>query len=361
VTTRGGEDRSPAAPAGGDGEAAGPPLRVDVHAHLCAAEVPDFAEHFGDARWPVVRPQADGALAIMRDGHLYRPIDDRYFGAASRIRFLDAHGIDIQVVSPLPVLLPHWAPPAEATEVARWLNASVAEHVAQRPDRLVGLGTIAPHDPASTSAVLDQIVDLGLAGIEIGTTYGGAELGDGPVVELFAEAAERGIPVLIHPLEGAGMGRLDDALVRFSVGVMSDTSLAAASLLIAGVLVDHPSLRICLSHGGGSFFWILPRLERMLVGAVGADRGRELVAAIERVWVDSASLGVENLDYIEHRIGLDRFVIGSDFPAAAGMDPGAALREAGHWTHPSVCHENVERFLGRRLVRPAGKARPHVG
>lgn len=326
------------------------PLRVDVHSHLCPAEIPDFADRFADARWPVVHQRTDGSLVILRDGRPYRPIDDRYFGEDSRIRFLDQHEIDVQVVSPLPVLLPHWAPPQQASEVARWLNAAVADHVAQRPDRLVGLGTIAPHDPASTAAVLDQIVDLGLAGVEIGTTYGGAELGDTPIVEFFAAAAERGIPVLIHPLEGAGMGRMDNELVRFSVGVMSDTSLAAASILLAGVLVDHPELRVCLSHGGGAFFWILPRLERMLAGALGVDRARDLVAAIGRVWVDSASLGVENLTYLEERLGLDQLVIGSDFPAAARMDPGAALRETGHWSHPGVCHANVERFLGLDLT-----------
>ena len=170
------------------------------------------------------------------------------------------------------------------------------------------------------------------------------------MVEFFATAAERGVPVLIHPLEGAGMGRLDDELVRFSVGVMSDTSLAAASLLLAGVLVDHPQLRICLSHGGGAVFWILPRLERMLVGSVGVDRARELVAAMQRVWVDSASLGVENLVYLEGRLGLDQLMIGSDFPAAARMDPGGALRETDHWSHPGVCHDNVEQFLGVDLA-----------
>ena len=121
-----------------------------------------------------MQARADGALVTMRDGRRYRPIDDRYFGADSRIRFLDEHDIDVQIVSPLPVLLPHWAPPRQASEVARWLNGAVADHVAQQPDRLVGLGTVALRDPSSIPAVLDQIVELGLVGVEIGTTYGGA-------------------------------------------------------------------------------------------------------------------------------------------------------------------------------------------
>src|SRR5207249_5842925 len=101
-----------------------------------------------------------------------------YFGEDSRIRFLDQYEIGVQVVSPLPVLLPHWAPPREASEVARWQNEAIADFVAKRPDRLIGLGTVAPQDPSGTLPVLDQVVDLGLAGVEIGTTYGGSELGD---------------------------------------------------------------------------------------------------------------------------------------------------------------------------------------
>lgn len=327
------------------------PLRVDVHSHLCPAELPDYATHFTDPRWPVVTREADGGLVIMRNGRAYRPIDDRYFGVDSRIRYLDHHGIDIQVVSPLPVLLPHWAPPAHASEAARWHNAAIADFVAKRPDRFVGLGTIAPHDPAGTIDVLDQILDLGLAGIELGTTYAGHELGDPPIVDLFAAAAARNIPILIHPLEGVGMGRMDNELIRFSVGVMSDTALATTSLLLAGVLADHPQLRICLSHGGGTFFWILPRLRGMLTGAVGSDRAAELLAAIARVWVDSASLGIENLTYLQGHLGLDHLVIGTDFPAAARADPAAALRAIEHWSHRGICHENAERFLGLDLAR----------
>ena len=40
--TSSGEDRPPVGPTIGDGQAADMPMRVDVHAHLCPAEVPDF-------------------------------------------------------------------------------------------------------------------------------------------------------------------------------------------------------------------------------------------------------------------------------------------------------------------------------
>lgn len=320
--------------------------RVDVHSHVVPLELPDFHRRFGNARWPTVQRTCDAHTRIIQDGKVYREIDESYFGHDARLRFLDNSGIHRQIISPLPVLLPYWPSPTEATSACRWLNQAISSYVARHPTRFVGFGTVALHDLPGSLALLDQIRDLGLVGLEIGTTYGGSEYSGRAFNDFFAAAAERRIPILIHPLEGAGMGRLDDAIIRFSVGVMTDTALATTNLLLAEVLVENPALRVCLSHGGGSFFWILPRLRGMLTAQYGQDHARLLEDAMRRVWVDSASLGVENLHYLSRHLGLSHILIGSDFPAAARTDPGERLREAGLWNHPAVCHLNAEEFLG---------------
>lgn len=319
--------------------------RIDVHSHLCPIDLPDFASRFGDIDWPVVHHGDDGSLRIMRGGDTYRPIDDHYWRHEPRVEFLDRHGIDRQAVSPLPVLLPYWAPAKEASEVCRWQNEAVARFVGERPDRFVGLGTVALQDPAAATTGLDQIVELGLAGVEIGTTYAAMELGSAAFAAFFASAAERDIPILLHPLEGGGMGRMDDRVVRFSVGVMTDTSIAATTMLLAETLVRQPTLRLCLSHGGGSFFWILPRLRMMLEGIHGRQQASAMIDAMTGCWVDTASLGTENLHYLDGMLGIDRMVIGSDYPAAAAVDPCAATDAMGWADHPDINHANAERFF----------------
>lgn len=321
-------------------------MRIDVHAHLFPSELPDFAARFADPRWPTLA-RADGVAMINRGGSPYRPVDERYWSAGQRLAFLDRHGIDHQVVSPLPVLLPHWAPAEAAAEFCRWQNEELARYVAAHPDRFSAFGTVPVQHPEAALAALDQVQDLGLAGIEIGTSAQGGELDDAAHGELFAAAAERSVSVLVHPLEGEGLGRMDNAMVRFGVGVLADTAIAGAHLLLAGVLRRHQDLRMCLSHGGGALFWSLPRLRGMLERFVGQEEADALVAAVSRVWVDTASLGTPNLQYLAALLGPDRLVLGSDFPATADVDPLEHLAALGWADDPDLMAGNALRFLGR--------------
>ncbi len=319
-------------------------MRIDVHSHLCPEELPDYAATFGDPRWPAVVSSPDGVRSIARDGAVYRAIDDRYWGIDRRIQYLDQHGIDVQAVSPLPVLLPAWAPPAQATTACAWLNHTVAAFVARRPDRLVGLGTVALQSPSTMEATLQQVRDLGLHGVEIGTVYGSDDLGATSTREFLDLAAAWRVPVLVHPLEGATSGndRMSTPAIRFSVGVTTDTALAATSLTLAGSLDSLP--RLCLSHGGGSYYWNRPRLRQVLATTRGDDEA-DRILGVDPFWVDTAMVGAANLRYLAECVDPHRIVIGTDYPATAAVDPCAALAEVG-WDHdPDITHRNARAFL----------------
>ncbi len=322
-------------------------MRIDVHSHLCPEEIPDYASAFGDARWPMVVPSRNGTRAIVRSGQVYREIDDRYWGVARRLEYLDRYGIDVQAVSPLPVLLPAWAPAADAAAACSWLNEAVAAFVASRPDRFVGLGTVALHAPDSVEPTLRQVRELGLAGVEIGTVHGGFDLGSDVTRQFFDLAAAWDVAVLVHPLEGAANGdggRMTSPAVRFSVGVTTDTALAASSLMLAGGVDTLP--RLCLAHGGGSYYWTRPRLQQVLATARGADVAAE-VFRVDPFWIDTAMVGAANLRYLADCVDRRRVLIGSDYPATAALDPCAALVEVGWHEDADVTHRNAQAFLAR--------------
>ena len=128
-------------------------MQVDVHSHLLPAELPDFAAQFLDRRWPTLRLDTGDRGVILKDDAEYRQVDDTYWSHARRLAFLDRYELDRQVVSPLPVLLPFWAPAHAATEFCRWQNRVIADYVQTQPDRFAGLGTIAFDDSASMPAV----------------------------------------------------------------------------------------------------------------------------------------------------------------------------------------------------------------
>lgn len=324
-----------------------PATCTDVHAHLFPEGLPDLSSTEGGHRWPTLAIGGDGAGAIHQDGRVYRQVDRSYWAAEPRLAWMTGLGIDRQVVSPLPILLTYWAPPRAALDFARRQNEAIASLVAQAPDRLVGFGTVPLQDPQLAAEELDRIVALGLAGVEIGTRAGEQELDAADIRPFFAAAADKGVPLLLHALEGAGLGRMDNLLVRFGIGVPADTGIAAAMLFLGGVLAELPGLRICICHGGGSFFWSLPRLRPLVRRVMGSEAEERLVAAVQSVFVDTASMGPENLDYLLQLLPADRLVLGSDYPATQHLSPLEAIASPRFdEVRDAVLADNAAAFLG---------------
>ena len=55
------------------------------------------------------------------------------FDAAVRLAECDAHGVDVQVLSTVPVMFHYWAPPHAALEMAQFINDDIASTVRAHP------------------------------------------------------------------------------------------------------------------------------------------------------------------------------------------------------------------------------------
>ena len=174
--------------------------------------------------------------------------------------------------------------------------------------------------------------DLGLAGLEIGTVVGSTELDQPELRPFFQAAAALGVPLFIHPMDGAGAARCDTPLGQFGIGLPTDTAIAAAALVFGGVLDELPDLRVCLSHGGGTFPWVYPRLRLWAAGQSvdPAATARHLDELVRRLFVDALVFDPQHVPLLLERFGGDHVVFGSDYPfiplahAGAGLRPGSA-------------------------------------
>jgi predicted TIM-barrel fold metal-dependent hydrolase len=175
--------------------------------------------------------------------------------------------VDIQVLSPVPPLIVDWADPGPGRDWAVHVDAGIAALVAQYPDRFVGLGTIPLSHPESAVEVLEQIAEVGLRGVEIGCSADGVELDAPQLRPVFEAAARLGLVVFVHPLLLGARADWTDRIVgqeiAFGLGMPTDTAIAATRLAFGGVTADLPGLRVLLAHGGGTFFWSLPRIARL--------------------------------------------------------------------------------------------------
>lgn len=293
---------------------------IDVHAHVVLDLVlgaagehgPELIERDGEQQFRV------GGYTLC--GVRYR--GSLYMDPAVRLDAMDAAGIDLQVLSPNPLTYFHHIPPANAVPFCQVHNDAMAALVATSPDRFVGLATLPMQDLDAAVAELSRAVgDLGLRGAYIGTDFG-IELDDPLLDPLYERVVELDIPLFVHPAMSGIDGPLRDARMRrfdldLQLEFAYEETIAVATLVYGGVLHRHPTLDICISHGGGATTALYPKLAHAArTRAWSPDWLRAdgaFDALLQRLWFDVHVGDDQAVQLLIQRVGRDRLVYGTNF------------------------------------------------
>ena len=193
-----------------------------------------------------------------------------------RIRHMDETGIDRAVLA---LTSPGAQPIRDITEargVAQRANDLLAEQVAARPDRYIGMTAIAPQDPEwSASEIRRGARTLGFKGVQVNSHTQGEYLDDPKFDPIFRALADTGQPLYIHPatppdsmigpLLEAG---LDGAIFGFGV----ETGMHLLRLITTGIFDRYPDLQIMVGHAGEALPYWAYRLDFMHQAAVRSKR-----------------------------------------------------------------------------------------
>jgi aminocarboxymuconate-semialdehyde decarboxylase len=330
---------------------------VDVHAHLLLPALHAEVER----RAPEGVAQA-AALELKRHGPESQRISGAMVGAripkltdlTVRLADMDAQGVDRQWVSVSPNHFYPWAPEGLAVWIAQEANRLVAEHVAQAPDRLTGLGVVPLQHPTRiVECVDDAILGRGLAGIEISSFAGDVELSDPRLEPMWARVAELGAVVFLHPFGCSLDERLDRFYLANTVGQPVENAVALSHLIFAGVLDRHPTLKIVAAHGGGYLPTAIGRSDhawRVRPEARGCEH--EPSSYLKRLWFDTVVHDAGALRHLIEVAGASQVVLGSDYPFDMGLeDPAAFVRAAGldDATTDRVLGANADALLETRV------------
>jgi aminocarboxymuconate-semialdehyde decarboxylase len=305
---------------------------VDVHAHLA---VPEAAALVADAEGLVTELAAEQATHSPESLEVNRrqldQVTPRMADVRSRLADMDAMGVDLQVVGPMP-MHHYWAEASLAERFARTTNEAVAAHCAQAPDRLVGLGTVPlQHRELAITVLRHAVGTLGLKGVSVSTNVAGRELADPWHEPLWAAAAELGALVFIHPW-GCTLGpRLAAYYLGNIVGQPLETTIALSHLVFAGVLDRHPNLRLLAAHGGGYLPYYIGRSDHAWRARPDARGCAEQPSAyLRRLWYDALVYEPDTLQRLVAVVGTDQVMLGTDYPFDMGVtDPLARLGDAG--------------------------------
>ena len=113
---------------------------------------------------------------------------------------------------------------------------------------------------------LARCMQAGHIGVQIGNHVGPKNLDDPGIVTFLHHCADVGAAVLVHPWDMMAQERMPKYMMPWTVGMPAETQLAVSSLVLSGAFDRLPkTLRICFAHGGGSFAFLLGRMQNAWV------------------------------------------------------------------------------------------------
>jgi aminocarboxymuconate-semialdehyde decarboxylase len=288
---------------------------IDTHAHVTPERFKEAIRK--DGTWYGLGPEA---------GELDRPGFTK--SMTERLEDMDATGIDRQLVTPTVGFYQYRNDLDVATSVARECNDEIAEIVDQHPDRFSGLATLPMQDvPSAVDELTRAVKELNLEGAIIGDHVLGRTYDEPEFLPFFRAAEALGAILFFHQ---GGDTMVSARSRRYSlpngIGNLADRTLTFATLVFGGVMDACPNLKPLLAHGGGYTAFGIGRLDKV-AGAFGRA-----------------------LRYLIDTVGLDRVMLGTDYPAPM------LLRDAVRWVNGldtltgeekrAILADNPTAFLG---------------
>ena len=313
-----------------------PRVPIDVHAHYVPPQLIDAdATRCKDVGVQLV-PSVGAPPALHFDyGFKVRPFFPRLVEpVAQRRAWLDAQGIDRQIVGTWPDIFGYGLAPDACVAWHRMLNDTLAAWCADNSDRFAWIASVPLIRAEAAAEEAERSASLGAIGVIISSNIENVNLGELPLDAFWRKLETLDLPVLIHPVLVAPAPRAAKFALAQVAQYTFDTTLGIGSVLMSGVLDRFPRLKLVLAHGGGAYPYLAGRFDvmhrRMDRAAQGDVASRTPSAYAAQMTYDSIVHAPKALRFLIDLVGLDNVVLGTDYSfPPADMEPLALLRSAG--------------------------------
>ncbi|GHO86363.1 amidohydrolase family protein [Dictyobacter formicarum] len=276
----------------------------------------------------------------------------------TRLKDMDANGIDLQVIS-------HTAMGElsisndQEIELVQKANNQLAAATTAYPKRFAGFATLPMRSPAAAADELERALQLpGFKAAMINGTTQGRFLEDPRFLPILERATALEVPIYIHPGEPPAAVREAyysgfDPAIAFSLatagwGWHSEVGLHALRLILAGVFDRFPGLQIIIGHMGEMLPFMLDRINNVVT-----PLARHLKRPVPEYFLHNFTITTSGffsdppLLLALQTVGADRIIFSVDYPYSSNEQGRAFLDHAA--ISPSdkekISHLNAERIL----------------
>lgn len=247
-----------------------------------------------------------------------------------RLRLMDAHGMEMMLLSLNAPAVQAMLDVRRADEIARRTNDYLAEQVARRPDRFQGLAALPMQDPDAAIRELERSVrSLGFRGVLVnGFSQAGTPENclyyDLPQYRPFWAALEAlDVPFYLHPRNPiAAWAQIYDGhpwLMGPTWAFGQETAVHALRLMGSGIFDEHPRVQVILGHMGEGLpysMWRIDHRNEWMQARHKCPAKRPMCDYFqENFWLTtSGNFRTQTLVDAILEIGADRIMFSTDWP-----------------------------------------------
>ena len=288
--------------------------------HLAARDAVPKVETRDGERWMVTPTSAF-------------PLRGGFVSTAERLAWMDAQGIDRQLITFPGALGPDVLPIAESLALVREVNDELAETCRTHPGRFVALAGLPLADLDRSAEELHRAVRrLGHVGAIIPSNYFHSLAGVESLAPVLEAAEAVGAHLMLHPGQRhdeslAPKAWPDLAMHRAStIELHAGITHALISLMHSGAMQRYPHVTWQVVNLGGTFPFVVERMDHIV--ATRDPSAPRPSAMLGDIVFDSASLGPRALEMAVTVLGAHRVMFGTDYPIFTSEVCSNALREA---------------------------------
>jgi predicted TIM-barrel fold metal-dependent hydrolase len=205
----------------------------------------------------------------------------------------------------------------DGLKMAQLANDFLGETAKAHPGRFIPLALLPLQDMDASLKELDRCVnELGARGILLYSNLNGQFPDEPQFRPLFARAEEMGLPLFLHPADPVTFEVTKGRNLIAGLGLMFDTTIALARMILAGMLEQHPKLKLVCPHVGGTLPYLIGRLDHQtMVLKRGAENIKKPPSEyLKQVYLDVVTPLPLAIKFAYDMVGPDKLLYGSDHP-----------------------------------------------